>query len=124
MRCFAASATAMSTPASAYFMDEIWSRFPVRPAQTGRTQLDFGDRQVGAAFTRTNSNTNNKLKRVEQTLPAHDARMQDRVRVREKSLAHFPWFPRIRRRIQRHVNHHRRPNNIFARHASPEPAVV
>src|SRR6202453_5254616 len=124
MRCFAASAVAISTPASAYFMDEVRSRFPFGPYESGRTQLDFGDRQVGAAFTRTNSNTSIKLKCVEQTLPAHDSRMQDRVCVREKSFAHFARLPRARRRTERHINHHRLPDDIFARHASPEPAVV
>src|ERR1700722_6437119 len=122
MRCFAASAVAISTPASAYFMDEVRSRFPFGQYESGRTQLDFGDRQVGAAFTRTNSNTSNKLKCVEQTLPAHDSWMKDRVRVSKKSLAHFTRFPRVRRRIQRHVNHHRLPDDIFARHTTPESA--
>src|ERR1700722_9632630 len=124
MRCFTASAVAISTPASAYFMDEVRSRFPFGQYESGRTQLDFGDRQVGAAFTRTNSNTKYKLKCVEQTLPAHDSRVQDRVRVSEKSFAHFARFPRIRRRIERHINHHRLPDDIFSRHATPEPAVV
>src|SRR5215472_8629772 len=95
MRCFAASATAISTPASAYFMDEVRSCFPCGQQKPGRTPLDYGDRQVGAALTRANSNTNNKLKRVEQTLPAHDSRMQNCVRVREESLAHFAGLPRV-----------------------------
>jgi hypothetical protein len=39
MRCFAASAVAISTPASAYFMDEVRSRFPFDRPVAGRTQL-------------------------------------------------------------------------------------
>src|SRR3984957_4791601 len=65
-----------------------------------------------------------QLKYMKQSSPSHAAGMQDSVGVRKKTLPNLPWLPGVRRRIQRHINHHRRANNIFARNAAPEAAVI
>src|SRR6202043_3749442 len=63
-------------------------------------------------------------KYMKQSSPSHATGMQDGVGIRKKTLANLPRLPRVRRRIQRHINHHRRPDNILARNAAPEAAVV
>src|SRR5580704_18518788 len=50
--------------------------------------------------------------------------MENRARIRQKSLANLPRLPSIGRHIQRHINHYRRPNNVLPRHAAPKSAVV
>src|SRR3984957_20862839 len=65
-----------------------------------------------------------QLKYMKQSSPSHTAGMQDRVGIRKKTLPNLPWLPGVRRRIQRHINHHRRANNILARNAAPEAAVI
>src|ERR1700756_384164 len=64
------------------------------------------------------------LKSPEQSFPAHQARMHQRVRVRKKALANLPGLPGIRGDVERHVYHHRRADNIVARHRTPETAVI
>src|ERR1700730_7004023 len=63
-------------------------------------------------------------KYMKQSSPAYAAGMQDGVGIRKKTLANLSRLPGVRWRIQRHINHHRRPDNILARNAAPEPAVV
>src|ERR1700674_4744549 len=63
-------------------------------------------------------------KYMKQSSPSHATGMQDGVGIRKKTLANLPRLPRVRRRIQRHINHHRRPDNILARNTAPEAAVV
>src|ERR1700693_3662087 len=65
-----------------------------------------------------------QLKYMKQSSPSHAAGMQDSVGICKKTLPNLPWLPRVRRRIQRHINHHWRPNNILARNAAPEAAVI
>src|SRR5574340_441497 len=65
-----------------------------------------------------------RLKNVEQPPPANFAGMQQSIGVGEKALADFAGVPRFRRGIERHVDHHRRADDIVARHAAPEAAVV
>src|ERR1700722_9822888 len=65
-----------------------------------------------------------QLEYVKQSSPSHAAGMQDSVGVRKKTLPNLPWLPGVRRRVQRHINHHRRANNILARNAAPEAAVI
>src|ERR1700731_3707997 len=65
-----------------------------------------------------------QLKYMKQSSPSHATGMQDSVGVRKKTLPNLPWLPGVRWRIQRHINHHRRANNILARNAAPEAAVI
>src|SRR6202166_2281563 len=65
-----------------------------------------------------------QLKYMKQSSPSHATGMQDSVGVRKKTLPNLPWLPGVRRRIQRHINHHRRANNILTRNAAPEAAVI
>src|SRR5260370_26038712 len=65
-----------------------------------------------------------RLKSPEQSLPAYQARMHQRVRVRKESLANLPGLPSVRGNIEGHVYHHRRADNVFARDTAPKPAVV
>ena len=65
-----------------------------------------------------------QLKNVKQSLPAHAAGMQDGIGVGEETLANLAGFPGVGRRVERHVDHHRRTNYILARDAAPEAAVV
>src|SRR5260370_38489205 len=64
------------------------------------------------------------LKGPERSLPAHQARMHQRVRVRKEALANLAGLPSVRRNVERHAYHHWRANNVFARHTTPKPAVV
>src|ERR1700693_2771502 len=63
-------------------------------------------------------------KYVKQSAPAHATGMQYGVGIRKKTLANLPRLPGVGWRIQRHINHHRRADNILARHAAPEAAVI
>src|ERR1700680_2258341 len=65
-----------------------------------------------------------QLKYMKQSSPSHATGMQYGVGVRKKALPNLPGLPGIRRRIQRHINHHWRPDNILARNAAPEAAVI
>src|SRR5882757_9618793 len=64
------------------------------------------------------------LKSPEQSLPAHQAGMDQRIRVSKKALANLAGFPGVRRNVERHIYHHRRADYVFARHATPKAAVV
>ena len=65
-----------------------------------------------------------QLKYMKQSSPSHATGMQDSVSVRKKTLPNLPWLPGVGRRIQRHINHHWRANNILARNTAPEAAVI
>src|ERR1700680_3554683 len=65
-----------------------------------------------------------QLKYMKQSSPSHATGMQDSVGIGKKTLPNLPWLPGVRRRIQRHINHHRRANNILARNAAPEAPVI
>src|ERR1700688_2770249 len=65
-----------------------------------------------------------QLKYVKQSSPSHATGMQDSVGIGKKTLPNLTRLPGVRWRIQRHINHHRRADNIFARNAAPETAVI
>src|SRR5450432_389374 len=44
--------------------------------------------------------------------------------VSEKTLARLAGFPGVGRHIEGHVDHHRRANDVVARNAAPEAAIV
>src|SRR5882757_5311312 len=60
------------------------------------------------------------LKSPEQSLPAHQAGMDQRIRVSKKALANLAGFPGVGRNVERHIYHHRRADYVFARHATPD----
>src|SRR5260370_33758134 len=60
-----------------------------------------------------------RLERVEDSLPAHDAVMEERVGISEKALANLPRLPCFGRNIHRHANHDVRADDIAARRAAP-----
>src|SRR6267154_3137278 len=64
------------------------------------------------------------LKSPEQSLPAHQAGMDQRIRVSKKALANLAGFPGVGRNVERHIYHHRRADYVFAGHATPKAAVV
>src|ERR1700722_14266147 len=63
-------------------------------------------------------------KRVKQSPPTYFAGMQNGAGIREKTFANLAGFPGIGGHIERHVNHHWRADNVFARNAAPEAAIV
>src|SRR5260221_237635 len=111
MRCFAASATAMSTPASAYFM-EVLMALVCRTSARTFLSFSFGRklacRREGSATPVHFCWGTISLKSPEQSLPAHQARMHQRVRVSKKTLANLAGLPSVRGNIERHIYHHRR----------------
>src|SRR5258708_11144836 len=50
--------------------------------------------------------------------------MEYRFRVSCRAGADLPWLPGLRRSLQRHVNHHRRSDDVLSWHAADEAAVV
>src|SRR3982074_1758796 len=129
--CFASSATAMFTPASAYFMRGLFASvsglFLIGAPPPGRAPVTDGnslERRGGPRrLLPTTTVQQDDLKRPENPVPAHDSGMQEGIRVSKKSLANLPRLPGIRCGFQRHVDHHRRADQIFSRHTAPEPAV-
>src|SRR6266446_8578809 len=65
----------------------------------------------------------NNLKRPENPTPADYAGMQDGVRIGKKPYLNLARIPGPGRRVQRHVNHHGRSDNVLSRDAAPEAAV-
>src|ERR1700736_4955057 len=63
-------------------------------------------------------------KYVKQSSPSHTTGMQDSVGIGKKTFPNLSWLPGIRWRVQRHINHHRRADNVLARNAAPEAAVI
>src|SRR5437879_7806036 len=126
MRCFAASATAMSTPASAYFMQVLFAFVGYTGARKFLS-FSFGRilvcRRAGSA-TLLHFAGDVTLKSPEQSLPANQARMHQRVRVGKKALANLPGLPSVWGNIERHIYHHGRADNVVARHGAPEAAVI
>src|SRR5580704_15226399 len=61
---------------------------------------------------------------MEQTSPAHFARVDQSTEIRFKPLRHVPWLPHFLRRGDRHINDLRRADNIRSRHEAPITAVV
>src|SRR6266436_9753112 len=123
MRCFTASATAISTPASAYFIEGLLSSVCPCGARNLLFSLEnaYGRRR-GAATPILVGTVD--LKCTEQSFPANQAGVHQRVRVGEKSLANLAGLPGVRRNVERHIDHHRRSDDVVARHAAPKTAVV
>src|SRR5262249_909506 len=111
MRCFASSATAMLTPASAYFM--ACNPFP--------GDLNFDTASIGRASG--GGQWNGTSENVKQTPPTNSAGMEDSVYVRREACAEIPRLPRAFRRFDRHVDDNRRSNDVLARHTAPEARV-
>src|SRR5208283_4131699 len=63
------------------------------------------------------------LKHMEQSSPPYSSRMDQGVQVRLEPRSDIS-IPRIPRRIQRHIDDYRSSQDILARHAAPEPAIV
>src|SRR5258708_800826 len=60
---------------------------------------------------------------MEQAPPANGAGMEDAVNVRGEARAEIAGLPGVFRRIERHVNHDRSADDIFARNAATEAGV-
>src|SRR5271154_3572298 len=65
-----------------------------------------------------------KLKCMKQSPPSHHAGMQYGARVGQESFADLTGLPGIRRHVERHINHDWRPDDVVARNAAPEAAVI
>src|SRR5262249_2970262 len=65
-----------------------------------------------------------KLEGMEEAAPADSAGMDDGVDVGVEAFADLARFPGVRRGIKRHVNHDGRADDVFARDATPNAAVV
>src|SRR5579864_5019493 len=81
-------------------------------------------KQASAAEKAAASRRTPKLKRAEDPPPAHFAGMQDGVGIGEEALAKLARFPGFRGNVERHVDHDRSSDNVVARDAAPEAAVV
>src|SRR5271168_2044045 len=130
----------MFTPASAYFIEgDSLSYYPgadSRPSCTLRNELQpaaAGSRRIPktdcaqTTYLVRGSNSSDKTsgsKCPEQALPSHSTRMDNGIRIRIKSFANLAWLPGILPDVQRHVNHHRRSDNVISRNTAPEAAVV
>jgi len=122
MRCFTASGRQYPLPRRRISSRACCHRFAMRRAQfavlfgeclwppAGSGDADF----VGTV----------NLKKSEQSFPAYQAGVHQRIRVGEKSLANLAGLPGVRRNVERHIDHHRRSDNVVARHAAPKTAVV
>ena len=64
-----------------------------------------------------------KLERVKNSLPANAPRMQKGAGISKKPLANLARLPGLGRHIQRHIDNHRRSNDVVTWHAAPEAAV-
>src|SRR5256885_5048894 len=62
-------------------------------------------------------------KNIEQAPPANGAGMEDAIYVRGKARAEIAGLPGVFRGVERHVNHHGRADDVFARNATPEAGV-
>src|SRR5437660_1164258 len=62
-------------------------------------------------------------KNMEQAPPANGAGMEDAIYVRGKARAEIAGLPGVFRGVERHVNHHGRADDVFARNATPEAGV-
>src|SRR3984893_17106083 len=115
----------MSTPASAYFIEGLcscWSEtntFPCSLWVASGCTTAAGVQVTLYRFCRAEG-----LKRSEQSSPAYQARMHQGIGGRKEALANLSGWPRIGRYIEGHVNHDRRTDNVIARNALPEAAVV
>src|SRR5882762_4079054 len=107
----------MFTPASAYFMRarSLSFRSYLCPGRTRRG----GTRRL---FSQTSFQQ--KLKSSKNSVPAHDAGMQQSIRVGIKPFLDLAGLPSFRRNIQRHVNQDRGSDDVFSRNAAPEAAVI
>ena len=62
--------------------------------------------------------------RPEQASPAHGAWMDDGIRIGIKSFANLSGLPSLLPDVERHIDHHRRSDNVVPRNAAPETAIV
>src|SRR2546430_7497544 len=60
---------------------------------------------------------------MEQAPPANGARMEDAIYVCGEARTEIAGLPGAFRRFERHVNHHRSANDIFARYTAPEAGI-
>src|SRR5260370_25335173 len=123
-----ASGRGMSPPASAYFIEGLLA-FVYRTGARKFLSFSFRRSFCATGWVRQHSfvfagDAQSKLKSPEQSLPAHQSRMHERIRVGTEALANLAGLPGVRRVVERHIYHHRRSNNILAWNAAPEPAVV
>src|ERR1700730_8746134 len=128
MRCLASSATAIFTPASAYFMRKLCA--PVSSTDWGKirgpqfTSRNSFERRGGRRrWLPTAIAYQDELKCVKNALPANDPGMQKGISVRKKPFANLAGLPGFGRNIQRHVNNHGRSDDVIARDAAPETAI-
>src|SRR6266478_3323470 len=129
MRCLASSATAIFTPASAYFMRNLCASVSATDSGKVRGPLftsrnSFEHRGGRRRLLPTAIAYQDELKRVKNALPAHDPGMQKGVGIRKKTFANLAGLPGFGRNIQRHVNNHGRSDDVIARDAAPEAAIV
>src|SRR5579859_130948 len=78
----------------------------------------------GAARLAKYSLTGAFSERAEDPPPAHFAGMQDGVGIGEEALAKLAGLPGFRRNVEGHVDHYWRADDVVARDAAPEAAVV
>src|SRR5258708_34918404 len=123
--CLASFAAAMFPPASAYLMGELSVLNSISGARSRASflcgRLCLLPRRGRGAHCRLPLPYGIRLKQTEQSSPADAARMHQRIGIRKKTLENLPGVPGARRRIERHVNHHRRADQVLARHPPPKP---
>src|SRR5713101_9325158 len=125
--CLASSATAIFTPASAYFMKDLSASISdrgARPRSRFAMRKSLERRGGSRRLLQRETFPPGNLECPENPLPADDARMEDGVRIGEEALANLSRLPGFGGDVQRHINQHRRADDIPARDAAPEAAVV
>src|SRR5215471_7824025 len=140
IRCLASSATAILTPASAYFIvgrlqdstSSRMQRFGSWPLEASKWPRDESlVRTTGGRLERSRHRSPGpgqreaaySLKHMEQSAPPYSAGVNDGVGVGQKARPDVA-IPGVLGRVERHVNDHRRAKDVSAWHATPEAAVI
>src|SRR5215472_5575908 len=121
MRCLASSATAMLTPASAYFMatlsrpcaDQKRTHENVKNILLRYDAAAGGHPMRAARFYREAGDC--ELKSSEEAFPANEPWVDDGIAIGENALANLAGFPRSVADIEGHVDHHGSADDVVAR---------
>src|SRR6516162_3135096 len=144
MRCLASSATAIFTPASAYFMVSRlheWLRaagtssVPCRAGTCERREaarkrsstkvtlwMFYANKRPPARPSRGKEGGAYILKHMKQPAPPHGAGMNQGIPVGKEPGGDVA-VPGVARRVQRHIDEHRRAEDVVARHATPVAGI-
>src|SRR5579859_1861347 len=76
----------------------------------------MGRASLAASFRTTSED-------MEQTPPMNGAGMEDAIYIGSEARTEIAGLPGVFWGIERHINHHRRADDVFARHATPKARI-